>query len=176
MRLFGKQQKTEVHAAAEFVIFMCEHLEAQWSSLCSGLVPFEPQFAALATDKIASYEFTLAAIAVQMHAIPNLLSPDQTTRIRAHIMECLITDEVGDYPRQAIAEYNAAWDRSVSKAELPLGGVASILYDKLGLTSAVPIGEITLKSPVLLTVLGGTIFQVGGPWWKNYVDTHQIVP
>jgi hypothetical protein len=175
MSLFGKQKKSELQAATEFVMFMCKHVQAQWPSLCSSLTSFEPQFAKLGQDNIASYEFTLAAIAIQMQALPNLLRADQSARIRSHVMECLTTDEVGDYPYNALAEYDAAWDRSVAQAEIPLGAVASVLYDKLGLTSSVPIGQTILKNPVLLTVLGATIFEVGGGWWKNYSDQHQIV-
>lgn len=175
MALFGQPKKTELEAAAEFVIHFCEYVRDQWPALCRELQSLEPRFATLASDVIASYEFTLAVLAAQMQALPNLSSADQAARVRAHIMQCLTTDETADYGPTAIAEYETAWHKSLEAAEPPFGALASVLFDKLGLTSPVPIGKVTLKDPVLLMALGGTIVQVGGPWWKRYLETYRIV-
>jgi hypothetical protein len=174
MGLFGKPRKTELQAAAEFVINTCRQAQTQWPSICGELQPFDAQFESFRDDKIAAYEFTLAAISVEMHAISSLLPAEQGKRIRSHILQCLTTDDVGDYPREAIAEYDVAWTTSLSQAEPPFSGVASVLYDKLGLSSSTSIGGVAFKSPFLIMGLGGAVVQCGA-WWKNYIEQHRIV-
>lgn len=172
---FDKPTTTEPDAAADFVITMLRAMRDQWPSICSRLQPLDARFVTFTHEGRLAYEFTLAAIAVQMRAITNLLPANQTTRLREYIFECLAVEEVGDYPRHAIAEYEAAWDEFVAKAEPPFIGVASVLYDKLGLSSSVTVGRSAIKCPLLLAGLGGAVVQCGGAWWKTYIENHRIV-
>lgn len=170
----GKPIKREVEAAAEFVLSVCQHVPAQWPSICQGLQSFDPYFESLRDDKVAAYEFVLAVIAVEMHTI-GFLPSDQAGRIRSQVLECLTTKDVGNYPRQAVAEYDAAWNSSISQEELPLFGVASVLYDKLGLSSHATVGSDTFKDPLVLSALVDAIVRLGGPWWRKYIERNQIV-
>ncbi|MBN1515274.1 hypothetical protein JXA32_01770 [Candidatus Sumerlaeota bacterium] len=175
MPLFGKPKKTELEAAVEFVQDVCLQAQAQWPAICASFEPLESQFASYRDDKIAAYEFMIAAISVQLQAVSNLLPPDQGSRIRAHVLECLINDDVGDYARMAIAAYDAEWDKSMAQEEVPSNGVACLLYDKIGLSNSVTVDGDAFKNPFLIMTLGMVIVQFGGAWWKNYIERNRIV-
>lgn len=175
MGFFGKTKKSELEAATAFVLTFFEHGQAHWPSIRADLQILDPQFAILAKDKVAAYELTLAAIASHLHAVENLLPADQASRVRAHVLECLSRASTSNYPREAIAEYDAAWDNSLSQVEPPFIGVASVLYDKLRLSSSVSVGTAVFKNPYVTMALGGAVVQFAGPWWKNYVETYRIV-
>jgi hypothetical protein len=58
--------------------------QESWPRLCKELQRVCPELKVLQHDKIAAYEFTLAAIAANMRALPNLLDSNQGQRIRSH--------------------------------------------------------------------------------------------
>lgn len=171
----SKPTKGELEAAGDFVLSVFQHVSAQWPSICHEIQFFDPKFESLRDDEVALYEFTLAVIAVEMHAIAYLPS-DQANRIRSHVLECLTTGSIaggiGDYPRQAVAEYNEAWKHSISQEEVPMFGVAAVLYYKLGLSSHVTIDRDNF---LVISALVDAIVRLGGPWWKIYIERNRIV-
>jgi hypothetical protein len=127
-------------------------------------------------DQFAPFEFALAVMVTQMQALPNLLPPEQAARLRSQIMECLCSDEtVGTYPKEAIEEYQSAWDRSLQVAEPPHFGIASVLWDKLGGSEAVSIDEASFRNPITLTALGGAVIMFGGAFWKEAISQYRFV-
>lgn len=130
----------------------------------------------LADQQYAGFEFMLAVIACQTQALPNLLPTDQAQRIRKHIMQCLSSPELGNYPSETIHEYQIAWDRSLQQGEPPYFGIAAILFDKLECKSTVKLGDASFKSPLLLMALSEKIVTFGGPWWKTVTKKYRLVP
>lgn len=171
----AKPRKREAEAAAEFVIRICQHVPTQWPNICRELRSFESTFEPLLNDKFAAYEFTLAIIAIQMRSL-GFLPPEQASRIRLRVLECLITEDTGEYPRQIIELYDAAWDQWASQNEIPFFGIAYVLYDKLGLSSISTSDGNTAKDPIVLSLLVDIMVRLGGTgWWKKYTETNEIV-
>ena len=91
-------------------------------------------------------------------------------------MQCLSSPELGEYPRDAIQEYQDAWDGSVQQNEPPLFGIASVLFDKLECQNNVELGDASYKNPLLLMALSEKIVTFGGAWWKTVTQEYKIVP
>jgi len=176
MGLFGKKKLTEIEAAACFVLMVTKGVQQQWPQIVKELKGIIQAEDAISNDQYASFEFVLAVIAFQIQALPNLLSADQASRIREYVMQCISAPELGDYPREALKEYQSAWDQSLQNGEPPFFGIASVLFDKLGCRSFVELGEAKFKSPLLLSALSEKVVMFGGPWWKTVTRQYKLVP
>ena len=86
-------------------------------------------------------------------------------------MDYISAPELGTYPRDTIEEYQRAWDEALAAEELPFDGVASLLYDKLGCSGSVSIGDAKFKNPIPLMALGEAAVTFGGHWWKNLIPS-----
>jgi hypothetical protein len=175
MGLFGKPKISEEVIAGQFVLHVCRGVEESWPKITDELRQLLHDDASVLDDQFAPFEFALAVIATQMQALSNLLPADQAGRLRSHIIRCLCSDELGTYPKEALDEYQAAWDRSLQVPEPPYFGIASVLFDKLGCSEALSIGRASFKSPITLMALGSTVVTFGGAFWKTAVSQYSIV-
>ena len=91
-------------------------------------------------------------------------------------MQSISSPELGEYPRQAIQEYQNAWDQSLQLGEPPFYGIASVLFDKLESQCTVELGGASFKDPLLLMALSEKIVTFGGPWWKTMTQKYKLVP
>lgn len=176
MGLFGKKKLTEVEAAGQFVLMVTKGVQEQWPQMVKELREIFQTEDAISNDQYASFEFVLAVIACQIQALPNLFSTDQASRIREYVMQCIASPELGDYPREALKEYQSAWDQSLQNGEPPFYGIASVLFDKLECRRAVELGDAKFKSPLLLMALSEKVVTFGGPWWKTVTQQYKLVP
>jgi hypothetical protein len=56
-----------------------------------------------------------------------------------------------------------------------MNGIASVLFDKLGCTSGVRMGEVRLKSPITLMALTTAIVDCGsGHYWKTVATKFRL--
>lgn len=85
MALFGRKSITEIDVATRFIDEILPECLHVWSEICDALSPMHQRFQTLSQDKGAAYEFSLAVIAIQMRALPNLLASDQVKRIEQYI-------------------------------------------------------------------------------------------
>ncbi len=169
-----KPGKSEIEAAAEFVLSIIQQTQADLPIVCSTLEFFDPIFSSLSADTFAAYEFNLAVISTQLHALPNFFPLEISSRIRSHVLNSIAIDDVGNYPVCTIGEYDSVWELAIEHAELPHAGVASILYDKLGLSASVSIGGQKLKDPMLISSLGCAVLSCGSGWWKKWTEKYQL--
>jgi len=132
MGLFGKEKLREIEAAGQFVMMVTKGVQQHWPVLANELKGMFQTENSMSDDKYDSFEFVLAVIACQIQALPNLLSADQASRIRENVMQCISSPDLGEYPREAVQEYQNAWDQSLQQSEPPFFGIASVLFDKLG--------------------------------------------
>lgn len=167
---------TEVEVAGYFTITILRNAQEHWSSISNELNQLFPNNKPISDDQYACFEFALAVIATQMQALPNLLSKEQSSRIRERILEGISSPELGSYPREAIAEYQEAWDMSLDQAEPAYFGIASVLFDKLECEDTTKMGEVVFKSPLLLMALSEKIICFDGAWWKNAIEKNEVVP
>ncbi|MEO7932268.1 MAG: hypothetical protein ABIT76_03820 [Chthoniobacterales bacterium] len=170
-----KPKKGELEAAVEFSLHVCQRGEADWPSICQELCVFDQQFASFVSSKKAAYEFTLSIVSVQLHAVTNLFESAQSGRIRSHVLECFTNEEVGNYPVEAIAAYDAAWDEAFAQREAPFGAVAAVLSHKLGLKPNLIFARVTLFNPIILSTLGMVIFRFEAGWWKKHIEAYDTV-
>jgi len=85
MGLFGKKSLTEIEVAGQFVLAVAEGVHQQWPEIVNELKrtlqPEDP----ISDDRYAGFEFSLAVIAVEIQALPDLLPSDQASRIREFV-------------------------------------------------------------------------------------------
>jgi hypothetical protein len=174
--LFGKKKLSEIEASGQFVLMVTKGVRQHWPEIARELKGMLQAGDSISDDQYASFEFMLAVVATQIQALPNLLTTDQASRVREYIMKCISSPELGAYPREAIQEYQNAWDQALQQKEYPFDGVASVLFDKLKCRSTVDIGGARFKSPLLLDVLSEKVVTFGGPWWKTITQDYKLVP
>lgn len=175
MALFGKKKLSEIEAAGQFVIMVTKGVQQHWPEIASELKGVLQAEDSISDDQYAGFEFALAVIAVQIQALPNLLPAEQASRVREYVMQCISSPELEEYPREAIQEYQNAWDQTLQRGEPPFYGIASVLFDKLDCRSTVEFGEARFKSPLLLMALSEKVVTFGGPWWKTLTQEYELV-
>jgi len=176
MDLFGKEKLREIEAAGQFVLMVTKGVQQHWSTFANELKGMFQAENSVSDDQYDSFEFVLAVIACQIQALPNLLPADQASRIRENVMQCISSPDLGECPREAVQEYQNAWDQSLQQSEPPFFGIASVLFDKLGCQSDLEIGGASFKDPLILMALGEKIITFGGPWWKTVTQKYKLVP
>jgi len=176
MGLFCKEKLSEVEAAGQFVISIVKPIQQEWSKVAVELTRMLELQEPVSTDQSAAFEFALAVIALQIQALPNLLSPAQAGRIREYVMQCISSADLGSYPREAIDAYQSAWNQCLQQGERPFDGIASVLFDKLGCQSSVEVGKAKFKDPLLIMALSEKVITFGGAWWKNAIQRYKLVP
>jgi hypothetical protein len=175
MGLFGKEKLSEVEAAGQFVVSIVKPIQQDWSKVAAELTRMLQLKEPVSTNQCAAFEFALAVIALQIQALPNLLSPAQAGRIREHVMHYISSPDLGSYPREAIDAYQGAWNHCLQQGEPPFDGIASVLFDKLGCQSSVELGKAKFKDPLLIDALSEKIITFGGAWWKNAIQRYKLV-
>ena len=175
MVLFGKKKLSEIEVAGQFVLMVFKGVQQQWPKIANDLKSMFQEENFLTDNQYDSYEFALAVIATQIQALPNLLPSEQANRIREYIMQGISSPDLEGYPREAIQEYQNAWDQSIQQVEPPYS-ISSILFDKLECQSTIEVGGEKFKNPVLLMALFEKIVTFGGPWWKNIIKEYELFP
>lgn len=176
MGLFGKKKLSEVEAAGQFVLMVTKGVQQHWPEIASELNGELKAEDSISDDQYAGFEFVLAVIATQIQALPNLLSADQAGRVREYVMQCISSAELGAYPREAIQEYQNAWDQALQQGKPPFHGIASVLFDKLENQSVVELGKTKFQNSLLLMALSEKVVTFGGPWWKATIQQYKLVP
>jgi hypothetical protein len=166
----------EVEAVGQFVMMVMKGVQHQWPEIAAELTKMLRLKDPISDEHHAGLEFALAVIATQIQALPNLLPANQANRIREYIMKCISSPELASYPREAIQEYQDAWDKCLQRNESPIDGIASVLFDKLRCSSTVEMGNAKFKSPHLLMALSEKVVTFGGRWWKNIAKEYELVP
>lgn len=174
MGLFGKEKLSEVEVAGQFVISIVKPIQQEWPKVAAELTRLLQLNQPISADRYAAFEFTLAVIALQIQALPNLLPPAQADRIREHVMRCISSPDLGSHPREAIHEYQSAWNQCLQQGEPPFHGIASVLFDKLSCQSSVGLGNAKFKDPLLLMALSEKVITFGGGWWKNAIQRYKL--
>jgi hypothetical protein len=169
MEFVNKEKLSELQAAGQFVVSIVKPIQHEWSNIAADITSMLQLKQPISTDPYAGFEFALAVLAVEIQALPNLLPTEQAIRIREHVLRCISSPDLGNYPRDAICEYQSAWDQSIQQGEPPFHGIASVLYDKLECQSIVEFGHTKLKDPLLLMALSEKVIKIGGGWWKNAI-------
>jgi len=176
MRLFGKKKVTEHHAAGAFVASILQSAREAWPSVAEQLQPFIDQEISLPDDGVwGPFDIGMAILAVESQAIFRLLPKEQADRVTALIHRCIDSPELKGVGKMHFDNYCKAWRDSVEAGEIPFNGIASLLYDRLGLKSATNVGSVTLKSPLTLMMLGDIIVRVGNGWWKRFLDEFKLI-
>ncbi len=175
MALFRKRV-TEMEAAATFGMSMLKAVQRDWPVIKARLERGLYSDPSVLDDGYASYEFFLAVLFWHMKTIDSWLPKDQAARICAWTTTSLKNDAVGDYPLEAMEQYQRAWDACLQKQEDPPPvAIAELLYRKLGCTETMEIAETSYLSPLALTGLMDSIVRFGGMWWKDFAKDHKIV-
>jgi hypothetical protein len=119
-------------------------------------------------SQFAREEFALACLSMEMPALSNLFPADQARRIRQHKLDCVFRSS--GRPKaaiDAILAYERVLAASLRDLEPPHFNVASLYYDRVGLTESVTIGGARYKAPFLLQGLGAAFATFGAGFWRH---------
>lgn len=176
MEFVNKEKISELQAAGQFVLSIVTPIQHEWPNIAADITRMLQLKQPISTDPYAGFEFALAVLAEEIQALPNLLPSEQADRIREHVLRCISSPDLGNYPRDAICEYESAWNQCIQQDEPPFGRMASILYDKLECQRTGEFGHAKFKDPLLLMALSEKIIMIGGNWWKNAIQRYTLVP
>jgi hypothetical protein len=175
MGIFGKKKLSEIQSAGQFVLMVTKGVQHNWPEIAKELNILLEAEDTISDDKFAGFEFTLAVIAIQLQALPNLLPSDQANRIREYVIQCISSPDLKSYPRETIQEYQSVWDKSLQQGEPPFYGISSLLLNKLECRSVVKLGGSSFNDPLLLDALSEKVITFGGPWWKTVTQEYKLV-
>jgi len=167
---------SEIEISGLFICTIIKNSLEHWPSISKELSQLFRHNKPISDDEYSCFEFALAVIAIQIQALPNLLEQQQANRIRSHVLACISAPELGTYPKEAIEEYQNAWNTSLENGNLPFDGIASVLFDKIECENKVELGGASFKAPLLLMALREYIVKFGGSWWKDAINKYQIIP
>ena len=126
-------------------------------------------------DGWAPFEIGIATLAVESQAIFHLLPKDQADRVTVFIYRCIDSPELKGVGKMHFDNYCQSWRASVESAEIPFYGIASLLYDRLGLKSTTNVGSAMVKSPLTLMMLGDIVMRIGNGWWKRFLGEYKLI-
>lgn len=176
MRLLGKKKIAEHQATGAFVASILQSAREAWPSVADQLQPFIDQEISLPDDDVwAPFEIGMATLAVESQAIFHLLPKDQADRVTVLIHRCIDSPELKGVGKMRFDNYCQLWRDSVEAAEIPFNGIASLLYDRLGLKSTTNLGSAMVKSPLTLMMLGDIVMRIGNGWWKRFLGDYKLL-
>ena len=171
------KEVTEFEAASQFVMTILKDSKKKWPSIAQELNQLLRPKKKFSRKQSAAMEFSFAVIALQIQALPNLLEQGQAKRILEYILKIISTPELGTYPREIIKKYQDAWAASLESAELPIYGIASVLFDALECKDIKKMGDdYYIKNTIVLMALAEQVNNFGNlSWWKNLTERYKIV-
>jgi hypothetical protein len=172
---YPRKRLSEVEVAGLFVISILKDVRKEWTAIEKELNKLCGATKITRKAEYGDLEFALAVIAIEIQALTNLCPKTQAERILAYVLQCLSTPELGSYPRDAIQEYQLAWNQSLDEGELPLNAISSILFNRLGINETVKLSGSEFKDPLILMTLTVMLVKLGGGWWKNALQQYLIV-
>ena len=123
------------------------------------------------------FEFLIAVIAVQFQAVEHLFEADQAGRLR-NIALGVLTKDIGDYPRQAVGQYQLAWNEALGGEGIrnPIEAVAGVFFDRLRFRLVVDVGGAAYYDPLAMLALMEKLAFAAGHSWKEMADGFDLVP
>lgn len=174
MGLNSKSGVSEREAAAQFLLAVFLGVRDQWASISAALRPFMRSGEKLESPS-TEFEFSMATIALQMHAVEHVFPADQARRIRAHVLECLLATEPGEAALEALKAYDGVWSASVGAGERPLGAMAARFCHRAGLDAEDLPADGHLPDSIFAATLGDAFTATIPGWWKSLVKTREVV-
>ncbi len=169
-----REELPEITAAVSFVLASIKRAQEIWPRLVSDVKGICGE--RLPGDDSAILEFSLAVMAVEMEALPNLLPVDQADRIREYVVQYVSDLSSEPWGREVLQDYGEVWKQAVHEVENPLGAIASLLFDRLGCQATTELAGVKYKSPLLLMFFMERIVLCNSGFWKRLIEKFRILP
>jgi hypothetical protein len=170
----SKAAVSEREAAVQFLLAVFLHVRDQWMAICEALRPLMTS-----TDKLdapsTELEFSMATIALQMHALDLVFPPAQASRIRSHVLTSLLTTEPGEAALEALKVYDRVWRLSVEAGQRPYGAMAAAFCHRAGFTGDDLPADAGLADSIFASTLGDALMTTMPGWWKALVRKRNVL-
>lgn len=175
---FAQSRKTltELEAASCFVRFILEASGRAWPNTYETLSRWQAAIGrkfVVQDERMASLDFSLAAIALNLQAVRNLFPPEQAKRIE----ERVFVDVNDSWAVEELKQYDAAFQRGAADGLDPLGAVVGrLLHRWLGENIKNCEAEIGGKKTgfidaMVMSVTFDALGELAGAWnWKDIKD------
>lgn len=180
---FFKKKITEQEASSQFVLYLVKEAQSNWPVIHQKMKDnFGDKFI-VENDHMAAFDLALAAIAQELQAVKNLYPKEQAERIEKWVLDCINTEDWGEYAVSEVTKYAEKFQNDVQNINNggdPLSAIpARLLHRWLG--SNIQNFEMETQgqktgflSPVLLMTVSGVLTAFLGTW-KRIKDEYKLV-
>lgn len=161
---------TEKEAAAFFSQIYKDRVHSEWPGLARQIN--STLKSDLPDDLESVVEVLSAVISFQLGCLPNLFPQQQANRLRGAVLAMLKGDIV-----ERMASYDRVWKKAIEENLYPQEAIATTLvYDRFGSKKRVQIGQRSVASPLLVSLVGAALLELSSAWWKELSSKYRIVP
>mgnify|MGYP001620200477 CR=1 FL=1 len=168
MHMFGRRKMNEADASILFVQSILKAGRDTWPGLVRNVQSLLEHDTAKINQDLAAFEFSIACLACQAEAIPNLFPGQQGARILWHTLDTIRNLPFGGVAIEAFGNYKTTWSRALEQGEIPSDAVANLLCERIGLVAAVDILGIRFRDPLLIELIGEAVVTTPAGWWKQH--------
>ncbi len=178
MRLF-KKKITEQNAVEEFIHWTMEAVLDCWPDVYKDFRSFTKDICkediVIKDEKMASHNFYLSIIAINLIVIKNLHHKDQGDRLISLITKS-VSPEKNEYTLKLLETYQNDWSKAIDKKEMPLHSIIVRLFREWlddENFNKICVGEFV--DPLLITAMNQRLMHFYGGW-KKIVDNYKLIP
>lgn len=180
-----KKTLTEQETGTNCSLFVLKESKEAWPTILKNFKDMFKEKFVIEDEIMASFDLALAAIVVNLQAVRNIFSQEQSSRIEKWILKCIDTKDYGEYALSEIKKYDEMFKKSktdINNSTSPFYGsnpidIVSIclLYKWLGKsirTFEVVIGakNTGVIDPILVDVTSNTLMPFLINWKKIKED------
>jgi len=170
----AKKRITEAEAAAQCVLVVMQKTEEIWPALYKSLKDVYGDKLVIENETIATFDLSLAVLALELRVLHNASSKEQAARIRKWVLHCVDSPKYGEYARDEVEKYERAFllasENCPVTGENPVDAVsARLLHRWLG--KAIGNFEVRIAdkgtgviNPLLVLHVTAILVSSGGSW------------
>lgn len=168
-------------ACAMVLDSVLKQLDKSWDEILAHLVPLlkEAKVYPKVNAEVAKFNFTLAAIGVNIRATFDVFPKEMATQLSERLFHILHNSFQQDFTvvQAAILKYIEAYDLGILRIHNPLVDVGMLLYYKIGLENTeqkVVDEEYYIPAPHVVDFLGHVLMRFAGKW-EALLQRYEIV-
>jgi hypothetical protein len=171
-----RPELSEEEAARGFVLDLVVAASSHWPVVTEGWRPWVRGNVDAVDSPWTLHEFVLVSAAAQLRELTALI-PDleQIVRIRTHVLSFLSTPDLELSAVDGVEEYDRAWTAAVAQAQPPYAHLARTLFERVGRRLPPGAMDAGYGNPEFLLVVGQSVANFGGRYWKGIAQRHRLV-
>lgn len=180
MRLWPRRRVDAEHAGIEFVGIKYQEAWRGWPMVIDDLKLALPDSLkrrpGLLEEDSTRRLFAFASLAVDLHAVRNLVEPALAEQVRHAALHTIRhSRDAGELYYQLVETTSETMNFAVASGTPVTHELGAMLFRLLKLDDVIEVGDRSIPSPVVLSVVGSVPVRLGAGWWKRYLERHRLV-